>query len=61
MIIRNLTRTGIILALGTKRLYLEPTRTSAIVRWTQKMIFRLSNLDFWIFEEACAFPRKNEL
>ena len=38
MRIRNLTRTGIILALGTERLYLEPTRTPAIVRWTQKRI-----------------------
>ena len=35
MRIRNLTRTGIILALGTERLYLEPTRKPAIVRWTQ--------------------------
>ena len=34
----NLTRTGVILALGTERLYLEPTRTPAIVRWTQKQI-----------------------
>ena len=39
MRIRNLTRTGIILALGTERLYLEPTRKSpAIVRWTQNRI-----------------------
>ena len=38
MRIKNLTRTGIILALGTERLYLEPTRKSAIVRWDQKMI-----------------------
>ena len=39
MRIRNLTRTGIILALGTERLYLEPTRRSpAIVRWTQNRI-----------------------
>ena len=38
MRIRNLTNTGIILALGTERLYLEPTRTPAIVRWTQKRI-----------------------
>ena len=39
MRIRNLTRTGIILALGTERLYLEPTRRSpAIVRWTQNTI-----------------------
>ena len=38
MRIRNLTRTGIILALGTERLYLEPTRNPAIVRWSQKVI-----------------------
>ena len=38
MRIRNLTRTGIILALGTERLYLEPTRKSAIVKWTQNTI-----------------------
>ena len=39
MRIRNLTRTGIILALGTERLYLEPTRKSpAIVRWTQNRL-----------------------
>ena len=38
MRIRNLTNTGIILALGTERLYLEPTRTPAIVRWSQNMI-----------------------
>ena len=39
MRIRNLTDTGIILALGTERLYLEPTRKSpAIVRWTQNRI-----------------------
>ena len=38
MRIRNLTDTGIILALGTERLYLEPTHTPAIVRWTQKEI-----------------------
>ena len=38
MRIRNLTRTGIILALGTERLYLEPTQNPAIVRWDQKMI-----------------------
>ena len=36
--IRNLTRTGIILALGTERLYLEPTRKPAIMRWTQNQI-----------------------
>lgn len=35
---RNLTRTGIILALGTERLYLEPTRKPAIVRWMQRRI-----------------------
>ena len=38
MRIRNLTHTGIILALGTERLYLEPTREPAIVRWTEKSI-----------------------
>ena len=38
MRIRNLTHTGIILALGTERLYLEPTQKPAIVRWTQKQI-----------------------
>ena len=38
MRIRNLTRTGIILALGTERLYLEPTRKSAILQWTQNQI-----------------------
>ena len=38
MRIRNLTRTGIILALSTERLYLEPTQNPAIVRWTQKRI-----------------------
>ena len=38
MRIRNLTNTGIILALGTERLYLEPTRNPAIVRWTQNPI-----------------------
>ena len=38
MRIRNLTDTGIILTLSTERLYLEPTRTPAIVRWDEKMI-----------------------
>ena len=38
MRIRNLTDTGIILALGTECLYLEPTREPAIVRWTQRPI-----------------------
>ena len=38
MRIRNLTDTGIILALGTERLYLEPTRKPAIVRWAQNRI-----------------------
>ncbi len=38
MRIRNLTDTGIILALGTERLYLEPTEKPAIVRWTQNRI-----------------------
>ena len=38
MRIGNLARTGIILALGTERLYLEPTREPAIVRWAQNQI-----------------------
>ena len=38
MRVRNLTHTGIILALGTERLYLEPAREPAIVRWSQKRI-----------------------
>ena len=38
MRIRNLTGTGIILALGTERPYLEPTQKPAIVRRCQKMI-----------------------
>ena len=38
MRIKNLTNTSIILALGTERLYLEPTEKPAIVRWTQKRI-----------------------
>ena len=38
MRIKNLTHTGIILALGTERLYLEPTQQPAIVRWEEKMI-----------------------
>ena len=38
MRIRNLTDTGIILALGTERLYLEPTQKPAVVRWTQNRI-----------------------
>ena len=38
MRIRNLTGTGIILALGTERLYLEPTQKPVIVRWTQNRI-----------------------
>ena len=38
MRMRNLTDTGITSALGTERLYLEPTREPAIVRWTQNPI-----------------------
>ena len=38
MRIRNLTNTSIILALGTERLYIEPTQKPAIMRWEEKMI-----------------------
>ena len=38
MRIRNLTHTSIILALETERLYFEPMRKPAIVRWTQNRI-----------------------
>ena len=38
MRIRNLTRTHIILALGTERLNLEPTRKPAIVKWAKDTI-----------------------
>lgn len=52
MRIRNLTRTGIILALGTERLYLEPMRKPAIVRWTQNTIGR-RHIEFGRFPYQC--------
>ena len=57
MRIRNLTRTGIILALGTERLYLEPTRKSAIVRWTQNTIgITCSHFEFGAPYECLQVP-----
>ena len=58
MRIRNLTRTGIILALGTERLYLEPTRRSpAIVRWTQNQIgITCSHFEFGAAHECLQVP-----
>ena len=38
MRIRNVTRTGIILALGTERLYFEPTCKPTILQWVQNQI-----------------------
>ena len=56
MRIRNLTRTGIILALGTERLYLEPTRRSpAIVRWTQNTI-GMRHIEFGASHECLQVP-----
>ena len=55
MRIRNLTRTGIILALGTERLYLEPTRKSAIVRWTQNQI-GMRHIQFGASHECLQVP-----
>ena len=57
MRIRNLTRTGIILALGTERLYLEPTRKPAIVRWTQNQIgITCSHFEFGAAHECLQVP-----
>ena len=55
MRIRNLTDTGIILALGTERLYLEPTRTPAIVRWTQNPI-GMRHIEFGAFYQCLQVP-----
>ena len=56
MRIRNLTRTGIILALGTERLYLEPTRRSpAIVRWTQNRI-GMRHIEFGAAHQCLQVP-----
>ena len=57
MRIRNLTRTGIILALGTERLYLEPTRKPAIVRWDQNRIgITCSHFEFGASHECLQVP-----
>ena len=58
MRIRNLTRTGIILALGTERLYLEPTRRSpAIVRWSQNQIgITCSHFEFGASHQCLQVP-----
>ena len=55
MRIRNLTDTGIILALGTERLYLEPTRTPAIVRWTQNRI-GMRHIEFGASHQCLQVP-----
>ena len=55
MRIKNLTHTGIILALGTERLYLEPTREPAIVRWTQNMI-GMRHIEFGASYECLQVP-----
>ena len=55
MRIRNLTDTGIILALGTECLYLEPTRTPAIVRWTQNTI-GMRHIEFGAAHQCLQVP-----
>ena len=60
MRIRNLTHTGIILALGTERLYLEPTCTPAIVRWTQNQI-GMRHIEFGASHECLQVPILEEI
>lgn len=60
MRIRNLTNTGIILALGTERLYLEPTRKPAIVRWTQKHI-GMRHIEFGAPHQCLQIPIIEEI
>ena len=60
MRIRNLTRIGIILALGTKRLYLKPTRESAIVRWTQNQI-GMRHIEFGASYQCLQVPILEEI
>ena len=55
MRIRNLTRTGVLLALGTERLYLEPTRKPAILRWTQNPI-GLRHIEFGATHQCLQVP-----
>ena len=62
MRIRNLTRTGIILALGTERLYLEPTRKPTIVRWAQNTIgITCSHFEFGASHECLQVPILEEI
>ena len=60
MRIKNLTRTGVILALGTERLYLEPTRTPAIVRWTQNQI-GMRHIEFGASYQCLQVPILEEI
>ena len=60
MRIRNLTDTGIILALGTERLYLEPTRKPAIVRWAQNTI-GMRHIQFGASHECLQVPILEEI
>ncbi len=55
MRIRNLTHTGIILALGTERLYLEPEPEPAIMRWSQKRIGD-RHIEFGAFHQCLQVP-----
>ena len=60
MRIRNLTNTGIILALGTERLYLEPTEKPAIVRWTQHQI-GMRHIEFGASYQCLQVPIHEEV
>jgi len=60
MRIRNLTDTHIILALGTERLYLEPTREPAIVRWTQNPI-GMRHIEFGASYQCLQVPILEEI
>jgi hypothetical protein len=60
MRIRNLTDTGIILALGTERLYLEPTQKPAIVRWAQNTI-GMRHIEFGASHECLQVPIREDI
>ena len=60
MRIRNLTNTPMILALGTERLYLEPTDTPAIVRWTQNQI-GMRHIEFGASYQCLQVPILEEI
>lgn len=61
MRIKNLTCTPIILALGTERLYLEPTRGSpAIVQWTQNPI-GMRHIEFGASYQCLQVPIYEEI